>query len=61
MARHIPKSNSYALRVNQVNAIYNYYIKQGLSNREIFDRYVYPCLGISERTFYSYLKKKFHQ
>lgn len=57
MARHAVKSNSYALRVNEVNAIYDYYAKTGMSNRDIWRRYIYPRFGIAERTFYNYLKK----
>lgn len=57
MARHAVKSNSYALRVNEVNAIYDHYAKTGMSNRDIWRRYNYPRFGIAERTFYNYLKK----
>lgn len=56
MARRVLKSKSYALRVNEVNAIYDHYVKSGISNVEIFRRYIYPRFGITERTFYKYLK-----
>jgi predicted urease superfamily metal-dependent hydrolase len=47
---------SYIKRVADVNRIYDQNIKSGLSNREIWKRYVYPVYGISERTFYNVLK-----
>ena len=50
------KAKSYALRVNEVNAIYDHYAKLGVNNIEIFRRYIYPRFGITERTFYNYLK-----
>lgn len=36
------KGCSYARRVTEVNAIYDEYAKTGLSNREIWRRYIYP-------------------
>lgn len=50
------KGKSYAKRVADINQIYDTYIKTGLTNREIWKRYVYPKYGISERTFYNLLK-----
>lgn len=47
---------SYAKRVADINEIYDAYVKKGLSNREIWKRYVWPRFGISERTFYNMLK-----
>lgn len=47
---------SYQKRVADVNRIYDTHVKEGLSNREIWRRYVYPIWGISERTFYNLLK-----
>lgn len=47
---------SYAKRVADINQVYDRYAKTGLSNREIWKRYVYPRFGISERTFYNLLK-----
>jgi hypothetical protein len=44
------------MRVEGINAIYDTYARQGLSNREIWRRYVYPTYGVSERTFYNILK-----
>ena len=49
--------NSYQLRVNEVCAVYDVYSKKGYSNRDIWSRFIYPRYGISERTFYNYLKK----
>jgi hypothetical protein len=46
---------SYAKRVLDVNRIYDDHVKSGLSNREIWRRYIYPRYGISERTFYHLL------
>lgn len=50
------KGKSYAKRVADINQIYDTYVRTGLSNREIWKRYVYPKYGISERTFYNLLK-----
>lgn len=47
---------SYSKRVTEVNAIYDEYAKAGLSNREIWRRYIWPVYGISEKTFYNYIK-----
>lgn len=49
------KGCSYARRVVDVNAIYDEYAKTGLSNREIWRRYIYPIYGITEKTFYNYI------
>lgn len=50
------KGKSYAKRVADVNAIYDMYVRTGLSNREIWRRYVYPKYGCTEATFYNLLK-----
>jgi len=42
--------------VAAVNRIYDRYRTEGLSNREIWYRHVYPVYGICERTFYNLLK-----
>ena len=47
---------SYLKRVADVNAIYQQWVKSGLSNREIWRRYIYPVYGISERAMYKMLK-----
>lgn len=47
---------SYQKRVEDVNAIYDKYVKTGLTNREIWRRYIHPRWGYSERTFYYLLK-----
>lgn len=44
---------SYRKRVETINRIYDQYARSGLSNREIWRRYIYPDYGISERTFYN--------
>lgn len=46
----------YQLQVTNVNRIYDEYAKKGLSNREIWRRYIYPVYGMSEKTFYNNLK-----
>jgi hypothetical protein len=46
---------SYEARVAEVNRIYDEHRRSGLSNVEIWRRYVYPKLFISERTFYNML------
>lgn len=48
---------SYTKRVKAVNEIYDRHVKSGLTNREIYRRYIYPTFGITEATFYNYLKK----
>ena len=49
--------NSYAKRVKEVNDIYDRHARSGLSNREIWRRYIWAAYGISEATFNNYLKK----
>lgn len=44
---------SYRKRVEDINRIYDRYSRSGLSNREIWRRYIYPAYWISERTFYN--------
>ena len=46
---------SYEKRVADVNALYERHVRSGLSNREIWRRYIYPVYAISERTFYNML------
>ena len=46
---------SYQKRVTDINRIYDQHAKSGISNREIWRRYVYPVYGICERTFYNLL------
>ena len=46
---------SYKARVAEVNRIYDEHRRSGLSNVEIWRRYVYPKFFISERTFYNML------
>ena len=49
------RGRSYKKRVIEINRIYGEHVKSGLSNREIWLRYVYPVYAISERTFYNIL------
>lgn len=46
---------SYQKRVTDINRIYDEHAKSGISNREIWRRFVYPVYAISERTFYNLL------
>ena len=57
MPKTFPKANSYAARVKAVNEIYDRHAKNGVSNRDIWRRIIYPRFGITERTFYNYLKR----
>ena len=41
--------------MEEVNRIYDEHARSGVSNREIWRRFVYPVYGISERTFYNIL------
>lgn len=47
---------SFLKRVEDINRIYDEQIKRGLTNREIWRRYIYPVFGLSERQFYNVLK-----
>lgn len=47
---------SYKKRVEEINRIYDREVKRGLSNREIWRRYIYPVYGITECTLYNILK-----
>lgn len=47
---------SYQKRALEINRIYETHAKEGIPNREIWRRFVYPVYGISERTFYNLLK-----
>lgn len=49
------RGNSYRKRVSDINKIYDEHVNSGLSNREIWRRYIYPEYRISERTFYNML------
>jgi hypothetical protein len=51
------RGRNYQLRVQRINAIYDEHARSGLSNREIWRRYIYPVYGISERALYDILKK----
>ncbi len=44
---------SYRKRVEDINRIFDQHSKSGLTNREIWRRYIYPVYWISERTFYN--------
>lgn len=43
----------YEKRVADINRVYDMYARSGLSNREIWRRYIYPVYGICERTLYN--------
>lgn len=45
---------SYQKRVEEINRIYDLHARSGISNREIWRRYVYPVYAITERTFIIY-------
>lgn len=53
--RHRLTGKSYKKRVADVNRIYDEHAHSGLSNREIWRRYIWPLYGISERTLYNML------
>lgn len=57
MPKTMPKANSYITRVKAVNEVYDRHAKDGVSNRDIWRRYIYPQFGITERTLYNYLKR----
>lgn len=46
---------SYRKRVADINRIYDRWARTGLSNREIWRRYIYPVYAISERQLYNIL------
>ena len=46
---------SYKKRVEEINRIYDQHARSGISNREIWRRYIYPVYAITERTFYNIL------
>lgn len=50
------KGCGYLVKVATINAIYDRFAKSGLSNREIWLRYIWPKYGITERTVYNMLK-----
>ena len=54
--RERSRGSSYRHRIEHVNRIYQEHSHRGLSNREIWFRYIYPVYGICERTFYNLLK-----
>jgi hypothetical protein len=50
------QSLSYEMRCKVINEIYDIHVKSGLSNREIYKRFIFPLYGICERSFYNALK-----
>lgn len=44
---------SYVNRVSDIIKIYDEHARDGLSNREILRRFIYPKYFICERTFYN--------
>lgn len=55
------KGRSTETRKKAVLGVYEAYKNTGLSNRYIWKNYIYPTWGISERTFYLYLKHSVQQ
>lgn len=55
----LPPGKSYLKRVEVVNEIYDRYKSDGITNDQIYRRYVYPKFAISIRTFYYYLKREY--
>lgn len=53
--RGYSRGYSYRKRVAEINAIYDRYARLGVSNREIWRRYIYPIYAITERQFYNVL------
>lgn len=51
----IRRGVSYQKRVEDINRIYDQYKRSGLTNAEIWRRYIYPRFGISRRTLYNIL------
>lgn len=47
---------SYSKRVADINRVYDLHAGEGLTNREIWRRYIYPVFAVSERTLYNILK-----
>ena len=54
--KRVRRGVSYAKRVADINRVYDEHSRSGLSNREIWRRWIYPRFGISERTLYNMLK-----
>lgn len=55
--RYKPNGQSYKMRVEAINRIYEEHAKDGVSNAHIWRNYIYPIFGISIRTFYNVLKR----
>lgn len=55
---HKRKGKSYLKRAVEVQAIYEYWSKIGLSNRDIWRRHVYPRFCICERTFNNIISRQ---
>lgn len=53
--RGYSRGYSYRKRVTEINRIYDKYAHLGVSNREIWRRYIYPLYAITERQFYNVL------
>lgn len=48
--------SSVAKRWREINEIYDKHAKDGISNREIWRKYIYPKYAICERQMYTILK-----
>lgn len=55
MAKRKLRGLSYAKRVADITQVFERHARSGLSNREIWRRYIWPVYGISERTLYNML------
>ncbi|SEF48377.1 hypothetical protein SAMN05216354_0623 [Xylanibacter ruminicola] len=53
--RQVRRGVSYQKRVEDINRIYDQHRRSGLTNAEIWRRYIYPRFGISQRTLYNIL------
>lgn len=53
------RGNSYAHRVLEINRIYREHANDGITNREILRRYIWPVYKVAESTFYRALKAEF--
>lgn len=57
--KNMYKGRSYEKRVKDINKLFDECQRKhkGMSNREIWRRYIYPAYGISECTLYNMFKK----
>lgn len=53
--KQVRRGVSYQKRVEDINRIYDEHRRSGLTNAEIWRRFIYPRFGISQRTLYNIL------